>query len=277
MTLTEVGSVAEAESVLRAIVDNVTDGIITIDQVGTIQSVNLAVVRLFGYDVDEVVGQDIRMLMPGLHSSEDAQYFHSYLTTANAKFMTTGIDVEGLCKDGTTIPLGLTVSEATSDGARMFVGIVRDLKEERAAVAEIERQHKLVLDLSTPVIELWDGLLLLPLVGQIDNARASQINEQLLQAIVDRSARVVVLDVTGVPLIDTTVAQHLIRTVAAAKMMGAAVVVTGFSPEAAQTLTNLGLDLAELDTRGSLRSGVAEGLTLLGLKVAASGGRSQPK
>jgi rsbT co-antagonist protein RsbR len=120
----------------------------------------------------------------------------------------------------------------------------------------ITEQQQAMLALSTPVLQIRDQILVLPLIGTIDSARAAQIVEQLLNSIVDTQASVVIIDITGVPLIDTAVANHLIKTIEAAKMLGADTIITGISPANAQTLVTLGVDLSMMTTRGSLRSGV---------------------
>lgn len=131
----------------------------------------------------------------------------------------------------------------------------------------IRRQQEAIKDLSTPVLQIRDRLLMLPIIGVIDTHRARMITEALLHAIRAARAKVVVIDVTGVAAVDTRVANHLLQTVAAAKLMGATVVVTGLSAEVAQTLVNLGVDLSRLHTIGDLQGGIEEAERLIGYRV----------
>jgi rsbT co-antagonist protein RsbR len=139
----------------------------------------------------------------------------------------------------------------------------------------ISQQSQSILELSTPVVTISDGMLLLPLVGVVDTLRARQITERLLDAIARVEARVTLIDVTGVPVLDTAVAGHLMKTIAAAEMLGTRVVVTGISPEGAQTLVKLGVNFANVTTRASLRAGVTEGLAILGRRVVAAPASAQ--
>jgi rsbT co-antagonist protein RsbR len=133
---------------------------------------------------------------------------------------------------------------------------------------QITQQSVSLLELSTPVLRLWHRILLLPLVGVIDTVRARQITENLLEAIARYEARVTILDLTGVPVLDTSVAQHLMKTIDAARLLGTRVVMTGISPEGAQTLTKLGIRFAEVISRATLRAGIAEALLLVGQRIA---------
>jgi rsbT co-antagonist protein RsbR len=146
------------------------------------------------------------------------------------------------------------------------LGIIVDvLVEAREKV--ILAQQAAIRELSTPVIQLRDRLLILPMIGMIDSERAMQLTESLLHAIRANRARVVVMDITGVAAVDSKVANHLIQTVAAARLMGATVIITGLSADVAQALVALGVDLGRINTIGDLQGGLEEAERLLGYKV----------
>ena len=133
----------------------------------------------------------------------------------------------------------------------------------------IREQQEAIRELSTPVLQVRERLLILPIIGVIDPQRARQLTEQLLRGIRATRAKVVVIDITGVAAMDATVANHLVQTVEAARLLGAMVIVTGLSPEIAQTLVTLGVDPGKMNTVGDLQDGIEEAEHLLGLEVAA--------
>lgn len=147
------------------------------------------------------------------------------------------------------------------------IGIALDIYFGKREEARRRAQQDAIRELSTPVLQLRDRLLILPIIGMIDTHRARQLTERLLQAIRDNRAKVVVIDITGVPAVDSKVANHLIQTVDASRLMGAKVIVTGLSSEVAQTLVTLGADLAKLNTVGDLQGGIEEAERILGYKV----------
>jgi rsbT co-antagonist protein RsbR len=131
----------------------------------------------------------------------------------------------------------------------------------------IRQQQEAIRELSTPVLQVRERLLILPIIGLIDPLRARQLTEQLLRGIRANRAKVVVIDITGVAAMDATVANHLVLTVESARLLGARVIVTGLSPEIAQTLVNIGVDLGKMNTVGDLQGGIEEAERLLGYKV----------
>jgi rsbT co-antagonist protein RsbR len=139
---------------------------------------------------------------------------------------------------------------------------------QKAREQVIARQQQDMLELSTPVVKLWDGILALPMIGTLDSARTQVVMETLLQRIVETGAEVAIIDITGVPTVDTLVAQHLIKTVTAARLMGADCIISGIRPQIAQTIVHLGVELADVATKATLadafrlalqRTGVAFG------------------
>jgi rsbT co-antagonist protein RsbR len=145
----------------------------------------------------------------------------------------------------------------------------------------ILRQQEEMLELSTPVVKLWDGILALPMIGTLDSARTQVVMESLLQRIVETGAEIAIVDITGVPTVDTLVAQHLIKTVTAARLMGADCIISGIRPQIAQTIVHLGVDLNTVITKATLADAFAVALKRVGLAVgpaahARSDGKVRP-
>lgn len=137
----------------------------------------------------------------------------------------------------------------------------------------IKRQQDEMMELASPVVELWDRIIAVPLVGTLDSMRAQEVMENTLSAIVDKKADIVIIDITGVVTVDTQVAQHLIRTAAAVRLMGAEAIISGISPRIAQTMVQLGVDTGEVRTRSSLRMALADAFRQLDTDVVTRNGR----
>jgi len=128
----------------------------------------------------------------------------------------------------------------------------------------ITRQQEELLELSTPVVKLWDGILALPMIGTLDSARTQVVMESLLQRIVETGADIAIIDITGVPTVDTLTAQHLLKTVTAARLMGAECIISGIRPQIAQTIVHLGVDLGTVTTKGTLADAFRRALEMRG-------------
>ncbi|NJP06223.1 MAG: PAS domain-containing protein [Chloroflexaceae bacterium] len=174
-------------------------------------------------------------------------------------------------QDGSIIPVDTKgfVTRDESGNIAAVMGLFRDLSEQHRQEAErtalqqqiIDAQRDALRELSTPLIPLSDSVLIMPLVGTIDSQRAQQVMESLLEGAARHQASLVILDITGVSVVDTQVAQAFIQTAQAVKLLGAEVMLTGIQPQIAQTLVHLGVDLSAIQTRGNLQSGIASALT----------------
>jgi rsbT co-antagonist protein RsbR len=136
----------------------------------------------------------------------------------------------------------------------------------------IVRQQQELLELSTPVVKLWHGILALPLIGTLDSARTQVVMENVLQKIVDTGAAIAIIDITGVPMVDTLVAQHLMKTIAAARLMGADCIISGIRPQIAQTIVHLGVNLEDVVTKSTLADAFLVALERTGNSMVANKG-----
>ncbi|HSD11834.1 MAG TPA: STAS domain-containing protein [Candidatus Binatia bacterium] len=166
-------------------------------------------------------------------------------------------DPEGLARETWTATvlldrLGLFTIEVFQKGREEVIG----------------RQEQEMLELSTPVVQLWEGILALPLIGTLDSARTQVVMENLLQKIVDTGAQIAIIDITGVPMVDTLVAQHLLKTVAAARLMGAECYVSGIRPQIAQTIVHLGVELNDVVTKATLADAFRIAIERSGFQIA---------
>jgi len=171
-------------------------------------------------------------------------------------------DVEELCREiwATTAlldKLGLYTTEAY-------------LKSRESIIS---RQQQEMMELSTPVVQLWDNVLALPLIGTLDSERTQVVMENLLEKVVETGAKIAIIDITGVPTVDTLVAQHLLKTVAAARLMGADCIISGIRPQIAQTIVHLGINLADIITKATLADAFTIALQRTGAKVTRLSGK----
>ena len=147
------------------------------------------------------------------------------------------------------------------------LGLFTTAEHQRGREAVIRRQQRDLIELSTPVVKLWDGVVALPLIGTLDSERTQVVMESLLERIVETNSTMAIIDITGVPTVDTLVAQHLLKTVAAARLMGADCVISGIRPQIAQTIVHLGLTLSEVTTKATMADAISLALERGGLRI----------
>jgi PAS domain S-box-containing protein len=265
----EVGS----DTHYRLLVDSVNDyAIITLDVDGNVTTWNKGAARIKGYTPEEIIGRHFSCFYPQEKIRARLPERELRAAATEGRFEDEGWRVR---KDGSQFWANVIIT-ALRDRAGNLVGfgkVTRDLTEQKQAEETIARQAQEILEVSTPVVQVWDGVVAAPLIGTLDSQRTEQFMERLLQRIVETNSSVALVDITGVPTIDTQTAQHLIETITAVRMLGAQVVLTGVRPALAQTLVHLGIDLSHIVTRSSLSAGLRIALDLLGLRVISNNGK----
>jgi rsbT co-antagonist protein RsbR len=259
---------SQASQMLPLLVENLKDyAIILLSPEGRVLTWNKAAERLKGWTSEEIVGQHFSRFYP----QEDINKGKTEMELKNAaqdgRFEDEGWRVR---KDGTRFWANVIIT-ALRDNKGTLLGfgkITRDLSDRRQAEEQIKRQAQEIFEMAVvPVVQVWEGVLLVPLIGTLDSQRTQQLMERLLHRVTETSSPVALLDITGVPAIDSQTAQHLIETVAAVRLLGADVILTGVRPSIAQTLVHLGIDLSNVITRASLAAGLRTALSILNQNV----------
>lgn len=261
----------QGEELLRLMAESVPDhAILLLDASGLVRTWPPAAERLNGWAKAEILGrhlsslyleEDVRRGKPGQDLDQAAR---------EGRF-----EEEGWRRGRNGDPFWANeVLVPLRDGQgriRGYGAILRDLTERRLSEDKIRRQAREIVDMTlVPIVQVWEGVVLVPLIGNLDASRAQQLMERLLQRVTETRSPVAVIDITGVPDVDTQTAQHLIETVSAVRLLGADVIMTGIRPGIAQTLVHLGIDLSSVATRASLVAGLKLALESQGLKVVPS-------
>ena len=264
--ITEQRKARDAMAMFQAAIEGATDGIGFATPENKILYANRSFYSLYGYDFEkkDLEGIDGTSFSP----EDDRERMASEVAPDVAREGWRG-EARQARKDGSTFEAALSYSPIRNpDGEIIAISVIAtDITAERELQEQIRKQSEAIMEMSTPVIKVWNKVLMLPMVGAVDTSRAQQMTEKLLESVVQSEAEVALLDVTGVPVIDTSVARNLLKAVDAARMLGAEVIVTGFSPEAAQTLAQLGVDFSALRTRGSLQAGLREAFAMVGVRM----------
>ena len=201
--------------------------------------------------IDGSAWQDARQLLSEISATRVRQGYSS-IETANFVFSLKEPLTNYLQAEMANDPVGLVGEITTANALFDMLGLFTVESYQKMREQVIMRQQQELLELSTPVVQLWRDVLALPLIGTLDSARTQVVMESLLQKIVDTGASIAIIDITGVPTVDTLVAQHLLKTVAAARLMGADCIISGIRPQIAQTIVHLGVNLEDVITKATL-------------------------
>ena len=254
-----------SQAYLASIVECSDDAIYGKTLDGTILSWNQGAERIYGYAAAEMVGRPVSVLVPPNKPDE----VPAILEKVRRGERVSHFETTRVRKDGEVIDLSLNVSPIR-DASGQIIGAsttARDITEQKKMREALAQRAKEILDVSTPVLQVWEGVVVAPFIGTLDTQRAQQFMERLLDKIVETNSAVALLDVTGVPAIDTRTAQHLIETITSVRLLGAQAILTGVRPAIAQTLAHLGINLADVVTRSSLAAGLRVALDILNLKI----------
>jgi PAS domain S-box-containing protein len=254
-----------SQAYLASIVECSDDAIYGKTLDGTILSWNRGAERIYGYSAAEMVGRPVSVLVPPNKPDE----VPAILEKVKRGERVSHFETTRVTKDGEVIDLSLNVSPIR-DASGQIIGAsttARDITEQKRMREALAERAKEILDVSTPVLQVWEGVVVAPFIGTLDTQRAQQFMERLLDKIVQTNSAVALLDVTGVPAIDTRTAQHLIETITSVRLLGAQAILTGVRPAIAQTLAHLGINLADVVTRSSLAAGLRVALDILNLKI----------
>lgn len=257
-------SLKDREARFHSIAGSAMDAIITIDANSNVSYWNRAAETMFGYPAEEMIDRPLTSIMPERFRQAHLKGLKRVVSTNKSTVIGKTVELTGLRKDGSEFPVELSLSTWDVGDKRYFSGIVRDITE-RKKIEDIiqKKQQEVIQELSIPILQISPGLLVVPLIGEIDNIRAHQLTQRLLEAIREERAKVTVLDITGVPFVNADIANHLVRTAGAARLMGTTLILTGLSGKSAQTLAKTGTDIEELNTRGDLQSGIEAARRLL--------------
>jgi rsbT co-antagonist protein RsbR len=263
------------KEMLQVLVDSIREyAIIMLDPKGLVATWSPAAERLKGYRASEIVGKHFSIFYPREDVAGGKTERELEVAGREGRFEDEGWRVR---KDGSKFWANVVITALRDSGGELrgFGKVTRDLTERRVMEERMKRQTLEILEMATvPVVQVWEGIIMVPLIGMLDSARTQQLMERLLQRLTETNSPVALIDITGVPAIDTQTAQHLIETIKAVRYIGADVVLTGVRPTIAQTLVHLGIDLSSATTRSSLKAGLQVAFDMIDLEIAGEGLRA---
>jgi len=261
---TENLSLEKYNALLNAI--NKSQGVIEFNLDGNIINANDNFLELMNYSLNDIKGKHHSIFCENSYSkSEDYSKFWEKLRSG---LFNSG-EFKRLGKNGKEVYIQATYNPILNSKGipTKILKIASDVTEQKRRELQIARQSEMIMEMSTPIMQLFDNILLLPVIGLVDSKRVQIIMEEVLQKILDYQAKILILDIQGVPAVDSAVANHLIKITKATRLMGCTCIVTGISPEISQALVSLGIDLGDIETQSTLKEGVRKSISNLELKI----------
>jgi rsbT co-antagonist protein RsbR len=256
---------------LQVLVDNIREySIIMLNPRGLITTWSPTAERIKGYRSEEAVGKHFSIFYTREDAAGGKADRELEAAAREGRFEDEGWRVR---KDGSKYWANVVLTSLRDSQGKLrgFGKVTRDMSERKAMEDRVKKQTMEIMEMATvPVVQVWDGIMLVPLIGMLDSERTQQLIEKLLRQLTETNSRVALLDITGVPAVDTQTAQHIIETIKAVRSIGAEVVLTGVRPSIAQTLVHLGIDLSVATTRSSLKAGLQVAFDLIDLEVAGN-------
>jgi methyl-accepting chemotaxis protein len=243
-----------------------SQGTIEFNLDGTVLTSNENFLNVLGYSLDEVKGKHHRMFCDDAYT-KSPEYNKFWEKLKRGEFDSG--EYKRIGKNGQEVFIQATYNPILDEKGKPIkvLKIANDVTEQKRKEGQIAKQAELIMEMSTPVMRLWDNILLLPIIGLVDSKRVQLIMEIALQNILEYQAKVLILDIQGVPAVDSAVANHLIKVTKATKLMGCKCIVTGISPEISQALVNLGIELGDIETQSNLKEGVSDSLKSMGIQI----------
>jgi len=256
---------------LQSIVDTVREPLVILDGNLRVISGGRSFFQLFQVSMEDTIGQLIYDLGDRQWDIPSLRQLLEDILPNNTSFDDFEVEhyFEGL--GSRTILLNARRLYRPTNETQMILLAMEDITERKRTQERLTRQAQELMEISTPILQVWEGIVVAPLIGTLDSQRTQRFMEVLLERIVDTQSDVVLVDITGVPTVDTQTAHHLIETISAVRLLGAQVVLTGVRPAIAQTIVQLGIDLSDIVTRSSLVAGLRVALGLLKLQVVQRG------
>jgi methyl-accepting chemotaxis protein len=255
-------------SLYKAMADAIdkSQGTIEFDMEGHVLTSNENFLNVLGYTLDEIKGKHHRMFCEKSYASS-SEYKEFWKKLNRGEFESK--EYKRIGKNGQEIFIQAVYNPILDAKGKptKVLKIATDVTEQKRKENQIAKQAELIMEMSTPVMRLWDNILLLPVIGLVDSKRVQLIMEIALQKILEYQAKVLILDIQGVPAVDSAVANHLIKVTKATKLMGCKCIVTGISPDISQALVNLGIELGDIETQSNLKEGVSDSLKSMGIQM----------